>query len=145
VDKALTIRDVYVSLSSAKSTADANDSGVGGILGYTNHLDAVVVMERIVIEDSKLIGISMGAVVGYLNLGSISMTDIFFDIEFEKAEGRAQSSGIFGRQNTATVIQEVNVFGFMTNFIQGSYGVPLDPTKVLGTLDTLTQAWWDTN
>ncbi|MDD3958115.1 MAG: InlB B-repeat-containing protein, partial [Candidatus Izemoplasmatales bacterium] len=144
-DHAAHFTDIYIFDSQAESQTYNTDAGVGGIVGYTNSASADLVFERIVIEDSVLIGRSNGALVGYYRYGGLTATDVFLDIAFPyDGSGGAEQSGIIGRRNVDENTTDpvlTRVFGHFTSLVAGA-AIQLDLANTLADLDGLADSWW---
>jgi hypothetical protein len=143
----VSLEDFYVYDSLSKSTNDNTDSGVGGIIGYTNNSLAIITVNRAVIEDSVLEGRSVGALVGFYKLGGLTVSNTFINIEVVYGGSSSQSGGIIGRR---TEIDTTNpslskVYGYMTNVVVGTIGIQLEAQYLLENLTALDQQWWTTN
>jgi uncharacterized repeat protein (TIGR02543 family) len=141
------ITDFYVYGTTASSANDNTDSGVGAVLGYTNDIAAVVTLDRIVIENSELIGRATGALVGYYNRGSLTASNMFVDLQITYNGSQSQSSGLLGRVGTADNTTPVftDVFTHLADAVIGTIGVANDPAYDLEDLSGLNQTWWETN
>jgi uncharacterized repeat protein (TIGR02543 family) len=143
----VTLEDFYVYGSTAKSTNDNTDAGVSAVIGYTNNAAAAITINRVVIENSVLDGRSVGALVGFYKLGSLTASNTFINIDVVYTGTSSQSGGIIGRRVVADTAEIVlnNVFGYMTNVVVGTIGIQLEAQYLLDNLDGLDQAWWTTN
>jgi len=134
--------DIYIFGITVETTQTTTDSGVSSFIGYTNHADANVIINRAVVEATTLKSRSAGTLIGYHKLGNLSATDVFTDVTF--VYGGSAQHGIIGRKDSVNADVIVRVFAHYIGQQVGA-AIQLPAENVLANLDGLNQAWWETN
>lgn len=143
-DDYATITDIYIKDSTVVSNVSSStDQGVGALVGYTNHANANVNVNRVVLDDVSLSGRSAGYVVGYYKLGSVTVNNMFSHVTFTYGGSDGQH-GVFGRRDVTNDTLS-NMFEFTVGLQVAGTSVQLAAQYVLGNLSEADLEWWDTN
>ena len=147
-DHIVHVTDLYVKNSSARSSANSTDAGIGGVVGYTNAATVDIVFTRVVLENVELIGRSSGSLIGYYRVGKMTVNDSLTEVTFTPIPGEGtRYNGVIGRRddNTSTTLPVFNhYYGIFYNMAVHSQTIQL-PNEFIVTSDDLNLTWWDTN
>ncbi|MBU1142058.1 MAG: InlB B-repeat-containing protein [Firmicutes bacterium] len=140
-DVVVTANDIFIRDSVAEITATNTDASASGIVAYTNADAAHVTVNRLVIVDSYLHGKYSGAIVGYLNRGTVTVNHAFIEATFTYFD--APNSGLVSRVNTTGVAPT-----FTNLFVDLNFETPTHAQVVASSLaihqelDTLDLQFW---
>lgn len=133
LDATLTLENVFVTNSSAKSDSTGTDAGVAGLIGYLNHDNAIFKANNIVLDNITLEGRGAGFAIGYNNKSSeILIENMYANVTFVHGATNGQH-GFIGRRGSSAAVQVVNDVYALVNDAQTSGAEQLDAEYQLDT------------